>query len=255
MMKMMNIAIFYNPLLKANLKEVKDVKKALESYENTVVLYKANKDIIKNIQKNNYDMIFNLTHDIDTNLNSAMTAICELSEIKVISPKIFTSLIVKDKDLLFDILKYDNISVIENIDSDLYRDMIEVFLLENKDPLIFINKRFNHYISDPYYDNIKRMCVKSFKSIHGSNYCKFQILIDALNNLFLTNINPFPYLGKNNIFPKLVKQNGIEYADFINYIIANAAYRYHISIPEIYEQLRQNFNLYHQTNKILLRGV
>ena len=254
-MKMFNIAIFYNPLLKANLKEVKDVKKALESYENTVVLYKANKDIIKNIQKNNYDMVFNLTHDINSNLNSAMTAICELSEIKVISPNIFTSLIVKDKELLFDVLKYDNISVIENVDSDLYRHMIEVFLLENKDPLIFMNKRFNHSITDPYYDSIKKICMKSFKSIHGSNYCKFQILIDDLNNLFLTNINPMPYLGKNNIFSKLIKQNGIEYADFINYIIANAAYRYHISIPEIYEQLKQNFNIFYQADKILLKGI
>jgi hypothetical protein len=252
---MFNIAIFYNPLLKANLKEAKDVKKALESFENTVAIYKANKDIIKNIQKNNYDLIFNLTHDINTNLNSAMTAVCELSEIKVISPNIFTSLIVKDKELLFDILKYDKISVIEDVDSELYRHMIEVFLLENKDPLIFINKRFNHFIPDLYYESIKKMCMKSFKSIHGSNYCKFQILIDDLNKLFLTNINPMPYLGKNNIFPKLIKQNGIEYVDFINYIIANAANRYQIPIPEIYGQLKQNFDLFHQTNKIVLRGI
>jgi len=233
------IAIVYNAFLNENEQEAKEVMDALKEYDNTVVLAKADTDFITTIQKENFSLVLNLARKFkDKNIGMSIASICELFETNLIGANTYAFSITNDKDILFKILKHDDVPVLQSLDPKMIKDIIEIYIIKNTNFYMFFNKPLSIKLSEKLVERIKLLCQKSFDSIHCSDYCKFQLYIDPDEKMFVTAINPMPILTKRNNFFKSISLQGIDYTSFINLLVLTAAERYGLELSEKYKQLK-----------------
>jgi len=234
-----NISLIYYPFFKQNRREILDIKSALESFDNTVYPFEANQDLIPNLKKYSLDLAFNLTRNANANtFDYSISALCELLEIPLIGPKIFTASVCSAKETLLPILQHDGILLLNRLETREFSNFIQIFLLVNKEFLFFIKPTSQITINAVTEAKIKDLCKKTFQSIHGSNYCEFGVYLDKNTNPILVRIDPMPDLEKIADFARSAKKlHGLDYNDFINLIVLNAASRANLPIPDHYQLL------------------
>jgi len=237
------ISLIYYPFFEWNIREANDIKSALESFGNKVFLHLADHDLIYNLRKQPLDLVFNLTRNpAGTVFDYTISAICELLEIALIGPKIFTASVSRDKETLALILKHDEIPLIDRLDSSKFPHYVQVFLLESMAPLFFIKPSSKMKIDSQAEEKIKHFCKKIFQSLHCANFCGFDIYLEQNLNPFLLKVDILPNLEKIADFASSVKNTkGIDYNKFINLIVLNAASRANLPITGPYLSLRASF--------------
>jgi len=234
-----NISLIFYPFFEQNRREIIDIKGALEAFDNTVYPFEANRDLIPNLQKQLIDLAFNLTRDATGGFDYTVSAICELLEIPVIGPKIFTASVCSSKETLLPILQHDRISLLNRLDTKKYPDYLQIFLLANTELLFFIKPTLKISITAVTEAKIKELCKKTFQSIHGSSYCEFGVYLEQKTNPLLVRIDPMPNLEKIADFARAAKKlQGLEYKQFINLIVLNAALQANLPIPDHYQSLK-----------------
>ena len=235
-----NISLIYYPFFEWNVREANDIKSALEAFGNKVFLHLADHDLIYNLRKQPLDLVFNLTRNpAGTVFDYTISAICELLEITLIGPKIFTASVCRDKETLALILKHDGIPLLERLAPHKFPNYVQVFLLESTDPLFFIKPPPKMKIDSQVEAKIKQLCKKIFQSIHCSNFCEFEFYLEQNMNPFLLNVDILPNLEKIADFASIMKNTkGIDYTKFINLIVLNAASRANLPITGHYLSLR-----------------
>jgi D-alanine-D-alanine ligase-like ATP-grasp enzyme len=221
------ISLIYYPFFEWNVREANDIKSALEAFGNKVFLHLADHDLIYNLRKQPLDLVFNLTRNpAGTVFDYTISAICELLEITLIGPKVFTASVCRDKETLTLILKHDGIPILEKLAPHKFPRYIQVFLLDSTDPIIFIKPPSKMKITSQAEAKIKQFCKKIFQSLHCSSFCEYEIYLDQNENPILLNIDILPNLEKIADFATTVKNTkGIDYTKFINLIVLNAASR------------------------------
>lgn len=234
------ISLIYYPFFEWNVREAHDIKNALESFGNKVFLHLADHDLIYNLRKQHLDLVFNLTRNpAGSVFDYTISAICELLEITLIGPKIFTASVSRDKETLASILKHDGIPVLDRLEPPKFSNYIQVFLLESTDSLFFIKPPPKMTLNSQAELKIKQLCKRIFQSIHCSHFCEFEIYLDPNMNPVLLNINILPNLEKIADFASTVKNTkGIDYNKFINLIVLNAASRANLPITGPYLSLK-----------------
>jgi D-alanine-D-alanine ligase-like ATP-grasp enzyme len=234
------ISLIYYPFFEWNIREAQDIKSALVSFGNKVFLHLADHDLIYNLQKQPLDIVFNLTRNpAGTVFDYTVSGICELLEIALIGPKIFTASVCRDKEMLTLILKHDGVPILTKLEPPKFPGCLQVFLLESTDPLIFIKPPSKMTINSQAENKIKQLCKKIFQSIHCSNFCEFEIYLDQNVNPVLLNVNILPNLEKIADFASTVKNTkGIDYNKFINLIVLNAASRANLPVTGPYLSLK-----------------
>ena len=234
------ISLVFYPFSGNNIKEITSVKNALESFGNKVSTVKANRDLISILKTNAPDIVFNLAHkNAKYNHTTAVSAISELLELNVIGPNVFASSVCNSKKDLFQILKFDGIPIVDRSRASKSSNLIQVFLLGNySNPLFFFKTPIHLKIDYSTEQKITDLCKKAQRSIHGSDYCQFTFQLDNNTNPILIELNPYPLLGKDNTFARLVKIKGINYTNFINIILLNAFTRYNLPITQSYQDLK-----------------
>ncbi len=237
--KSYTIALIYHPFNPKSQGEVSEIKTALESYGNTITVFKATKELVLHLKKNSADIAFNLARNQGkAAINRSISAICELLNIPIIGPNVFAAELCNNPEMLHPILKYDRVPIMPNLDPHSSSNLLQAFLLGTECQKFFLimppemNPDISHRIAE--------ICKKSFKSIHGSDYGQFTIFLENSTTPYLTEINPMPFLGKNSNFAKLVNLQNINYPDFINIILMNALIRHKLPLPANYESLKKN---------------
>jgi D-alanine-D-alanine ligase-like ATP-grasp enzyme len=233
-----NISLIFYPFFEWNRRQILDIKAALKSFDNTVYPFEANRDLIPNLQKYSLDLAFNLTRYANT-FDYTTSAICELLEIPVIGPKIFTASVCSEKEILLPILQHDGIPLVNRLDTKNFPNYLQIFLLANKELLFFIKPTSKTTIDAVTEAKIKELCKKTFQSIHGSNYCEFGVYLEQETNPLLVRIDPMPNLEKIADFARAAKKfHRLEYNQFINLIVLNAAIQANLPIPDHYQSLK-----------------
>lgn len=236
-MKQLNISLIFYPFSASIYKEAKDIKSALEIYNNNVRIHSITKDLFSQLQKDPIDLVFNLARQNGkTAYNISIASICELLELKMIGPSIFTSSIVKDTQILSSILKYDQIPFIQLPNPPDPTKIIDTFILGNNNQWFF--QRTPPGMTN-VSDKIFQISQKVFRSLHCSDYCKFSFIIEKKNQPILYRINPQPLLGNHGPFAKQVNINGIDYSSFINYLVLNTLIKHSLPIDEDYLALSE----------------
>jgi len=235
--KKYTISLIYSPFTDKHLNEVFAISKAIESFGNKVLIFKANRDIISELKKESIDLAFNLARKSEIEgYNTSIPAICELLDIFVIGPNVFSASVYNSEDIFLQILKYDEIPFITNLSLQDTPNLIQIFLLGTINPWYFLKTPSYISIDSTLEPKIIEISKRAFSSIHGSDYCKFTFFLENENS-FLIEINQMPLLGSDSDFAKLAKLKGINYINFINIIVYNALKRYNLQIPEEYEPL------------------
>ena len=235
------IALIFNNFFGKNIIEALNIKEALEIYDNKVTILESNKNMIGELQKNNFDFVFNLARNtFGYNYSMSVASICELLELNLIGPNVFTSTICNDKEILFKLLQWDKIKTINGLqDSNLLKS-INVTTLGSDCELILLFDLHDNYKIDLIPSNeIKETCKKSFHAVHASDFCEFYIYLDQNKNIYIFNINPIPFLDKNSNSAILFELMGFDYIDFVNYIVLNSFKKYKLPISESYLELEE----------------
>ncbi len=198
--------------------------------------------MITTLKEESIDIAFNLArNDGHKNYDRYVSAICELLEIKTIGPNIFSSAICNSEQILSQVLKNDKIRYLNTINSQIFSNLIQIYLLGDNKLRFFFNLPKKFTLPSSIAQEIIKICKKCYNSIHGTDYCKFTMFLEENRTPYLLKINLMPLLGKINDFANLASLEGIEYDDFINFIILNNSLRHNLSLLKPYLPLKNLF--------------
>lgn len=68
-------------------------------------------------------------------------------------------------------------------------------------------------------EKIKKIAVKTFEATKCSDFSRIDFLVDKKNNIFVVEINTIPGFTNESIFPKELKENNINIANFLKNLI------------------------------------
>ena len=246
------IAIIIDYLFGKNPIEALNVKEALEYYDNKVFILESNAKLISELKRNDIEIAFNLARNrFGNQYNASVASICELLEIDLIGPNVFTSTICNDKKTLFNLLKWDAIKTIESFQESNDFKSINVSTLGSECEFILLLDLHNNYnISLIPSNSIKETCKTISRAIHIRDFCEFHIFIDRNQNIYIYDVNPTPFLDKNSNSAILFELMGSDYVDFINFFILNSYKRNKASLSENYLELEEK--MLKITQKIVL---
>ena len=246
------IAVIIDYLFGKNPIEALNVKEALEYYDNKVFIFESNSNLISELKRNEIEIAFNLARNrFGNQFNVSVASICELLEIDLIGPNVFTSTICNDKKILFNLLKWDGIKTIKSSQDLSNLKSINVSTLGSECEFILLLDLHNNYnISLIPSNSIKETCKSIFRAIHAHDFCEFHIFIDKNKNIFIYDVNPTPFLDKNSNSAILFELMGSDYVDFINFFVLNSYKRNKTPLSENYLELEEK--MLKATQKIVL---
>jgi hypothetical protein len=235
-MTRLHFALVFYPFHQRTHKEVLDIKSTLEIMGCDASLFFADKNLIKHLSDKQVDFALNLArNDFNSRKNEAVAALCELIEVKMIGPNVFSSSIVNNRHILSKILKYHKIPLPLPSEKSAHYDhsnnYCDIFLLGKKYGMIFTENTSDSKLD---IDKLIKMSMKIYKSLHCEDYCQIRFSIHSRTKFFFKSITLQPFLANHDNFARLAQSSGIDYRTFISVIVINAFLNYDTPIPEFF---------------------